>query len=298
MNAGYKQPPVEHRFKPGQSGNPKGRPKKPKLEPLKAADMPLQGQMQSEFYRLLTLQENGRPVELHAITALLRRMMVTAVKGDNRLAQRQVLQLIQEMEAAAAEQHAERYARYSRLKREGEAAFEKALKNGQPPPELYPHPADILIDPATCDVIIIGPYSDDELPLYRPGMLLRDLFLAFYAGVSGGLVDCAPENRSKLEAASVLMVEQINKTLPPSLQRTEGSIVGFIMDWQRLGKRQFPKKLKALNMELRSLPPQPKALLEERKQHRDVLLVLGESMMEAARQAAGHNGERCRGAQG
>ena len=48
---GYKRPPREHQFKPGQSGNPKGRPKK---------NNNFAEDVMDEMNEVITIQENGK----------------------------------------------------------------------------------------------------------------------------------------------------------------------------------------------------------------------------------------------
>jgi hypothetical protein len=72
---GYKRPPVHSRFKPGQSGNPGGRPKgtqnfKTLLDRILKEEVSLQDGAQS---RKITKAE-----------AIMRRLVVGALKGDTR----------------------------------------------------------------------------------------------------------------------------------------------------------------------------------------------------------------------
>jgi hypothetical protein len=80
---GFGKPPAQHRFKKGQSGNPKGRPKKgaKRPEPLRFRDGHLDSLLEQEAFRSLHLQENGKTVEMTAAQAVLRSLMVEGVKG-------------------------------------------------------------------------------------------------------------------------------------------------------------------------------------------------------------------------
>jgi hypothetical protein len=55
-NVGYGRPPVQHRFKPGQSGNPKGRPKGRKNEATIWIESALKGDSRSAAFILSRLQ--------------------------------------------------------------------------------------------------------------------------------------------------------------------------------------------------------------------------------------------------
>lgn len=74
---GYGRPPKETRFKPGQSGNPKGRKRKPKS---------VQAQMQSVLSKKIDITEGGRTRRLSLQEVMLRNIANKAAKGDLRAA--------------------------------------------------------------------------------------------------------------------------------------------------------------------------------------------------------------------
>lgn len=71
---GYGKPPKEHQFKPGQSGNPKGRPKK--ITSLKEA---LQISLNAE---ISTKTETGEIKKITCAEALAKRSIVDAISKD------------------------------------------------------------------------------------------------------------------------------------------------------------------------------------------------------------------------
>lgn len=82
--AGRGHPPVETRFKKGQSGNPGGRPKLSRASAPSAFDI---------IDRTLTVQLNGASRELTVVEALEQKTYQLALKGS-RKAQREVLKMI------------------------------------------------------------------------------------------------------------------------------------------------------------------------------------------------------------
>jgi hypothetical protein len=72
-DVGYRRPPKEHRFTPGQSGNPKGRPRR-------AAT--LQSEILEELFQEITIKEDGQSVRVTKIRALLKATLARAIAGD------------------------------------------------------------------------------------------------------------------------------------------------------------------------------------------------------------------------
>lgn len=73
-DVGYGRPPREHRFKPGQSGNPKGRPKGRKSE----------NQMLEELMsRKMTIRESGRVRKITLREVIYHGIAEEAVKKKN-----------------------------------------------------------------------------------------------------------------------------------------------------------------------------------------------------------------------
>jgi hypothetical protein len=114
MNRTGSPPPAASRFRKGQSGNPKGRPK--------AEPRPSPSAFDIVTDRRLTVTQNGRQRELTVEEALQYRTYQDAVAGS-RLAQRQVLKMIAKREQWLAARGARRPAPYS--------AADRAHRSGQ-----------------------------------------------------------------------------------------------------------------------------------------------------------------------
>ncbi len=72
---GYGRPPEETRFQHGRSGNPKGRPRKPKT---------VAAVIEEALSKRVKVQENGRSRSLSAEEVIVRRLVHDAAKGDSR----------------------------------------------------------------------------------------------------------------------------------------------------------------------------------------------------------------------
>ena len=131
---GYGHPPEVHRFTPGQSGNPRGRPKgassrRPAQPPDRLTQIVL-----DEAVRLIPVREGDRTVSLSMTQVIIRGLFVDAVKGDSR-ARRHVLEAV-----ALSEDEAPRTAEQPRRR------FEIVIVNPEPrQPEKDRRPED---DPA------------------------------------------------------------------------------------------------------------------------------------------------------
>ncbi|RZM94511.1 hypothetical protein CWO91_39275 [Bradyrhizobium genosp. SA-3] len=84
---GYGKPPKERRFKPGQSGNPRGRPKKC----LTLIDL-----FAHELKRKRTIVEDGQRLRIRADEIVVKRILDLALKGNLR-ALRMTMALIEQI---------------------------------------------------------------------------------------------------------------------------------------------------------------------------------------------------------
>jgi hypothetical protein len=76
-SVGFGRPPKAHQFKPGESGNPKGRPKGSKNESTI---------LQELLMRKISIQQNGRARNVTVLEAILLRITEDSLKGNTKSA--------------------------------------------------------------------------------------------------------------------------------------------------------------------------------------------------------------------
>lgn len=81
---GFKSPPKRTQFKPGQSGNPKGRPKGTKN---------LRTDLSEELAEKITVTEGGQQLVISKQRAMLKSLMAKSIKGET-VAARALINLI------------------------------------------------------------------------------------------------------------------------------------------------------------------------------------------------------------
>lgn len=97
-NVGYGKPPQHTRFKPGRSGNPKGRPKGRKN---------FQTELLEELHESIAVREGGKRRMVSKQRAMLKTLTAKALQGDARAASlivNMVFRVLQQDEEPGAEQ--------------------------------------------------------------------------------------------------------------------------------------------------------------------------------------------------
>jgi hypothetical protein len=159
----WRVPPVEHRFKKGQSGNPSGKKKhKPGREPWRplGSDEPTRKMILREAYRKVRVRDGDREVKMPTNQAVFRAMAASAIAG-NRIAQHLWTQMVRRAE----HEEAEAYGAYMGEAMDYKLKWTEVLRERGPgalPEDLYPHPDDISIDPRTGRVEISGAMCAEE----------------------------------------------------------------------------------------------------------------------------------------
>jgi hypothetical protein len=93
---GDKHPPKHSRFRPGQSGNPAGRPK---------GSANLRTRVTQQLQKLVTVTKNGKPVKMPRAEVIATKLVEASMQGDLKAA-KLVLQLDQEVQGHAASETA------------------------------------------------------------------------------------------------------------------------------------------------------------------------------------------------
>jgi Family of unknown function (DUF5681) len=161
----YRKPPAEHQFRKGQSGNPKGRPRKKSNAGAAASgggtDDRLAAMALAEAMRPIAVREGGRVTQMPMVQAVIRSMFRLAAQGDSKT-QRQLIDLIARAESGRAEWARSYLDEAIQYKLGWEEIIKEHESRGLPPPPIYPHPDDMIIDLYAGEVVIDGPLTEEQ----------------------------------------------------------------------------------------------------------------------------------------
>ena len=165
----YRNPPIEHRFRKGVSGNIKGRPRKKRAfvstkvdgQPGVGFEDRIKSLAIEEAYRLITIREGDRVERIPVIQAILRKVAVAAANGNTR-AQQNYLNLLIGAEADRRVATMEILKAAVDYKDRWYHIFAERARTGTTGPEPVPHPDDVLIDYETGNIRIDGPVMEDQ----------------------------------------------------------------------------------------------------------------------------------------
>lgn len=164
---GYAKPPKTGQFRPGISGNPKGRPRRKAMtedNPSASRDS-FNEIIMEEAYRPITIQEGGKTTQTPIIRAVFRTISLQAIKGDRR-SQKMLVDLITNVDSERKVERDKLVEAAIEYKFGWERELERCKKLGIKEPDLVPHPDDIHIDFANNSIEITGPWTKEEKDIF------------------------------------------------------------------------------------------------------------------------------------
>jgi len=215
---GYGKPPVASRFRPGQSGNPKGRPrgaknKRPGLHEERMKDIIL-----DEAYRGITVRDGDRNVTIPMAQAVIRSLAVNAAKGQHR-AQRLFAELLAATETSRKRLHDEYFETALEYKLAWEKELDRRRRSGLTHlPDPLPHPDQIVLDMQEGTVRMFGPMTREEKQLIDNWEARKGQIADAVAELTSALeVETDPDERAEIQRHIDLgrkMLGQIREALP------------------------------------------------------------------------------------
>jgi hypothetical protein len=114
-----------------------------------------------EATRPIAVREGDRVTQMPAVQAVLRSMFRLAAQGNSK-AQRLLIDLVTRAESDRAGSAATYLEEAIKYKDYAEELIKEHQSQGLPPPELYPHPDDVIIDLYAGEVVIDGPMTKEQ----------------------------------------------------------------------------------------------------------------------------------------
>jgi Family of unknown function (DUF5681) len=158
---GYRKPPAASRFKPGQSGNSKGRPKGARNKRPALNEERLKAIIIDEAYRTIKVSEGRRQITIPMAQAVIRALAVNAARGQLR-SQQIFANLLSDVESANKALNDQCLETAIKYKADWERELERRAKLGIKGREPLPHPDDVIVDMRTGHVAVKGPLTNEE----------------------------------------------------------------------------------------------------------------------------------------
>lgn len=172
---GYGKPPRETRFKPGTSGNPRGRPRGSRsrgsaghaVERMKSIVL-------DEAYRPIQVRDGDRMIDMTVFQAAVRSLGLNAAKGNAR-SQAMLLELVSEVEAGNARERRRVFEGFVEYQRDASREVAQRRAKGLSEDDILPHPEQIHICPLSGRVITTGPWTREEQERQRTLLSVREV---------------------------------------------------------------------------------------------------------------------------
>jgi hypothetical protein len=159
---GYRRPPKSTQFVKGRSGNPRGRPRRPKTVAMSVfGDNEFDTMVLEEMNRLVSIREGETIEKTSLMRAATRAIGLKAAKGDVK-AYTAVSAKLAAVENRRRAEREETLRIAMEYKEQTTKELMRRKRKGASEPEIIPHPDDIDIDPTIGAVSFNGPLTPDQ----------------------------------------------------------------------------------------------------------------------------------------